>query len=287
MKQSTRENGMYNALTIDVEDYFMVSAFSDVIKFEDWHKYESRVEKNTYRILDLLNESGVKATFFILGWVGENYPEMVGDIHSMGHEIACHGYNHRLIYDLSPDEFREDIRRSKDILEDIAGEPVVGFRAASYSIVKGTLWALDILIEEGFLYDSSIFPIHHDRYGLPDSDRFPHVIRRDGGSILEFPPSTCRILRLNIPVAGGGYLRLSPSWILKTAVKRINEREKRPFILYLHPWEIDVDQPRLNGRRLSMIRHYINLDSTMPKLKMFLEEFRFEPLSSILLINRI
>lgn len=273
---------IYNALTIDVEDYYMVSAFAEVIKFDDWHRYDSRVEKNTYRILDLLNNYNVKATFFVLGWVAENYPGMVRDIHSGGHEIACHGYNHRLVYHLTPEEFREDIRIAKNILEDIIGESVIGFRAASYSIVKKTLWALDILIEEGFLYDSSIFPIYHDRYGFPGAKRFPHVIKRSKGEIVEFPLSTCRIFGQNVPVAGGGYLRLFPLRLIKTAIKRINEKDEKPFILFVHPWEIDVDQPRLDGRRLSQIRHYMNLSSTMPKLRTILNEFKFEPLSAIL-----
>jgi polysaccharide deacetylase family protein (PEP-CTERM system associated) len=273
---------MYNFLSIDVEDYFMVSAFSDRIKFEDWHNYESRVEKNTYRLLELLGKYGVKATFFVLGWVGKNCPQMVRDIHHSGHEVACHSYNHRLIYNMSPEEFRDDIRRAKGILEEVTGEPVIGFRAPSYSIVRKTLWALDILIDEGFLYDSSIFPIHHDRYGFPESERFPHFIERENGSILEMPPSTYRIFGINLPIAGGGYMRLSPAWILKAAVRSVNAKEKQPFILYLHPWEIDIEQPRLNGRWLSMVRHYLNLSSTMPKLEMFLEGFRFEPLSRLL-----
>lgn len=174
---------MHNALTIDVEDYYMVSAFADVIKFEDWQNYKSRIRKNTDVILDLLSEHEVRATFFVLGWVAEHYPEMVRDIHSAGHEIACHGYNHRLICDLTPAQFREDVRKTKRILEDITQTEVIGYRAASYSVVEKTLWALDILIEEEFLYDSSIFPIHHDRYGFPQAERFPHAIKRDNGII--------------------------------------------------------------------------------------------------------
>ncbi len=271
-----------NALTVDVEDYYMVSAFADVIKFEDWRKYESRVEKNTYRILNLLNNYNVKATFFFLGWVAENHPEMIRDIHFSGHEIACHGYNHRLVYHLTPDEFREDVCRAKSILEDIIGNPVIGYRAASYSIVKKTLWALDILIEEGFKYDSSIFPVHHDLYGFPEADRFPYTIKRNDRTIMEFPPSTYRIFNQNIPIAGGGYLRLYPLPIIKAAIKRINEKEKKIAILYVHPWEVDEHQPRLNGKYRSKIRHYINLSSTLPKLRYFLKEFSFKPLSSFL-----
>jgi polysaccharide deacetylase family protein (PEP-CTERM system associated) len=273
---------IFNALTIDVEDYFMVSAFADVIKFEDWHTHESRIERNTHRLLDLLHEYGVKATFFVLGWIAEHYPKLVKEIYASGHEIACHGYNHRLIYDLTPEQFREDVRIAKGLLEDIAGVRVIGYRAASYSIIKETLWALDILIEEGFRYDSSIFPIYHDRYGLPEADRFPHTIKRENGEIIEFPPSTYPLFNQNIPVAGGGYLRLFPLRITKTAIRRINEKENNIAILYIHPWEIDAQQPRLNGKWQSKMRHYINLGSTMPKLKAFLDEFRFKPLCSFL-----
>ncbi len=273
---------MFNALTIDVEDYYMVSAFADRIRFEDWPRYESRVEMNTERILDLLTKQNVKATFFILGWIAEQRPKLVRDIHSAGHEIACHGYNHRLIYRMTPSQFREDVHRAKGILEDITGDPIIGYRAASYSVVKETLWALDILIEEGFLYDSSIFPIYHDRYGLPGADRFPHVIERGNGRIKEFPPTTYQVFGQNIPVAGGGYLRVFPLPVIKTAIRRINEKEKQAVIMYLHPWEIDVNQPRMNGRWRSKVRHYINLDSTLPKLMSLLCEFSFKELSSFL-----
>jgi len=270
---------MYNALTIDVEDYYMVSAFADVVKFEDWHRYESRVEKNTCRLLDLLEEYGVKATFFILGWVAERHPALVQRISAAGHEIASHGYNHRLVYDLTADEFREDVRKAKNVLEDIIGAPVIGYRATSYSVVKKTLWALDILIEEGFLYDSSIFPIHHDRYGFPEADRFPYTVKTRGGKIVEFPPSTYSLLGMNIPVAGGGYFRLFPLPITKAAIKRINQKEKKAVLLYVHPWEIDVDQPRLKGGRLSEFRHYINLHTTLPKLRVCMREFKLKPLA--------
>jgi polysaccharide deacetylase family protein (PEP-CTERM system associated) len=271
-----------NGLTIDVEDYFMVSAFENVVKFEDWHSFESRIEMNTYKILELLDEYRAKATFFVLGWVAEHHPNIVRDIHSSGHEVSSHGYKHRLVYNLPPEQFREDVRKSKQILEDITGEPVIGFRAASYSIVGETLWALDILIEEGFLYDSSIFPVHHDRYGFPEAYRFPHIIKRNKGIIIEFPPTTYQVLGVNIPIAGGGYLRLFPIQFIRAAIRRINENEKNPVILYFHPWEIDVEQPRLNGRRLSKIRHYININSTMPKLETLLSELEFGPLSEIL-----
>jgi polysaccharide deacetylase family protein (PEP-CTERM system associated) len=271
-----------NFLSIDVEDYFMVSAFADSIKFEDWCGYESRIEHNTHRILDLLGAHGVTATFFVLGWVGQQFPNLVRDIQAAGHEIACHGYNHRLIYDLTPEEFRDDTRLAKRILEDITGTPVIGYRAASYSVVKRTLWALDILIEEGFSYDSSIFPIHHDRYGLPGANRFPHRITTGSGTIMEFPPATYQLFNQNIPVGGGGYLRLFPLAFTTKAIASINGQENKPATLYLHPWEIDTGQPRLQGRLSSRIRHYINLRSTMPKLTSLLDEFSFQELFAFL-----
>lgn len=272
----------YNVFTVDVEDYYMVSAFKDIVKFENWSSYESRVEGSTRTVLELLAENNVRGTFFILGWVAERHPDLVREIQSAGHEIASHGYNHRLIYEMTPREFREDVRKSKIILEDIAGVSVKGFRATSYSVVKETLWALDILIEEGFLYDSSIYPIRHDIYGMPDSERFHHFINRNGGRLHEFPAPTYRIFGQNIPVAGGGYLRLFPMTVTKAAVKIINRREGKPVIFYIHPWEIDPDQPRLNGRLLSKARHYLNLKSTLPKLRVLLKEFKFKPLLELI-----
>jgi len=273
---------MINALTIDVEDYYMVSAFADVVKFDDWQTYESRVERNTWRILDLLNENNVKATFFILGWIAERHPALIREIQSQGHEIASHGYNHRLIYNLSPQEFREDLRRSRDILQDLTGAPVIGYRAASYSIVQQSIWALDILIEEGFMYDSSIFPVYHDRYGMPGAKRYPHVVVRPGGSIIEFPPATLKVGTSVFPVAGGGYLRLFPLSLTRHAIRRLNEKEQQIAVVYLHPWEIDPDQPRMQGSLLSRFRHYTNLDSTLVKLGALLADFRFEPFRMLL-----
>ena len=277
---------MLNTLTIDVEDYYMVSAFANRIKFEDWHKFESRVEKNTYILLDLLDLYGVRATFFILGWVAERHPELVKEIDRRGHELASHGYNHRLVYELTPQEFREDTRKSKGIIEDIAGKPVIGYRATSFSITERSIWALDILIEEGLLYDSSIFPIRHDRYGMPNAERFPHPIKSNGRTIIEFPPSTYHILGKNIPVAGGGYLRLLPLWFTKTALRKINDKEKQPTLLYIHPWELDAEQPRLNGSMLSMFRHYTNIKQTLFKIRRLLESFRFAPIKEVLRINQ-
>ena len=272
---------MINALTIDVEDYYMVSAFADRICVEDWCRYESRVEKNTHKILDLLAERDVKGTFFVLGWIADRFPNLVMEIHSQGHEIASHGYNHRLVYNLSPEEFRTDLRQSRDILEDLTGVPVLGYRAASYSIVRRSIWALDILIEEGFIYDSSIFPIYHDRYGMPGAKRHPHVVTRPGGSIIEFPPATLRVGKTVFPIAGGGYLRLLPMAITRHAIRRLNEQENQISVVYLHPWEIDPDQPRIKGSLLSRFRHYVNLDSTLVKLGVLLTDFKFESLRTL------
>ena len=276
---------MYNAMTIDVEDYFMVSAFSDVVRFEDWPGYESRVERNTRKILELLAEHGIKGTFFILCWVAERNKGLVREIHKAGHEVACHGYSHRLVYDLSPGEFREDVRKVKTILEDITGAAVLGYRAASYSIVLKSMWALDILIEEGFKYDSSIFPIYHDRYGVPGAERFAHVIKRNGGMLMEFPPSTFRVLGINMPVAGGGYFRLTPIAVTKSMIRTINAREKKPVVFYVHPWEIDAGQPRIKGKWLSEFRHNLNLESTFPKMKALIKEFKFRPLKEFCASN--
>lgn len=274
--------GILNALTVDVEDYYMVTGFADRVRFEDWPKFESRVAMSTRKVLELFAKHGVKGTFFILGWVAEKDPRLVKEIHSEGHEVACHGYNHRLIYEISPAEFRKDLLRSKRVLEDVSGEKVRGYRAASYSITRKTLWALDILIEEGFLYDSSIFPIRHDRYGIPDAGRFPYAMTRGGGTIMEFPPSTLRLFGQNLPVAGGGYFRLTPSWITRAAARRINSRERKPVIFYIHPWEMDEGQPRIKAGALSTFRHYTNIKSTPTKLEGLIKEFRFKPLSALL-----
>lgn len=273
---------MRNALTIDVEDYYMVSAFSDIVKFEDWPRFESRVERNTERILDLLDEHGVKATFFVLGWVAEHYPRLVRDIHKRGHYIASHGYNHRIAYELDRTTFREDTRRSKRIIEDVTGQAVSGYRAASYSITKDSLWTLAVLMEEGFTYDSSIFPIFHDRYGYPDFSRFPEMISNGGPArILEIPLSTVRIFGKNIPIAGGGYLRFFPVRFIEWGIRSINVKESKPAIIYFHPWEVDEKLPRLKGSMLSSFRHHVNVNKTFLKVKRLLETFKFSPIEEV------
>lgn len=262
-----------NILSIDVEDYYMVSAFEKNVRFEDWDKYNSRVEQNTRRILSILLEFDAKATFFVLGWVGSKFPQLVKEIHNQGHEIASHGYAHRLIYNQTPEEFRQDIRKAKEILEQIINKPVWGYRAPSYSITKRSLWALDILIEEGFKYDSSIFPIYHNRGGIPNSERFIHKIKRNAGEIIEFPLTTAKILGYNMPMLGGGYFRFFPYRLTKRVIEKIN-KQNNSVVLYIHPWEIDPNQPKIHGDWMSMLKHYLNLDKTEKKLRKLLSEFR-------------
>jgi polysaccharide deacetylase family protein (PEP-CTERM system associated) len=269
---------MLNALTVDVEDYFHSNAMDGASQPEQWEQLPSRVERNTYRTLDLLSSCGTRATFFVLGWVAQRWPHLVTDIAQRGHEVACHGYAHRLVYHLGPQAFRDDVRRAKRTLEDILVRPVHGFRAASYSVITPTLWALDILIEEGFAYDASIFPIHHDIYGIPDFSRFALHVRRPMGEILEVPASTVRLLGRNWPVAGGGYLRLLPYWVTRWGIERINRHDRMPAVVYFHPWELDTELPRLPASALARFRQYTNLRKTEPRLRRLLREFRFAPL---------
>ena len=265
-----------NALTVDVEDYFHVSALAPSIDRGSWGSRESRVVGNTHRLLDLFGQFGVRGTFFVLGWVAERHPQLVKDIAAAGHEIACHGFSHRLVYEQSPQEFREETLRSKGVLEDAIGAAVLGYRAASYSIVRRSLWALDILAEAGFTYDSSIFPVHHDRYGIPGAERNPHRMATPGGrSIVEWPLAAASVLGFRLPVAGGGYFRLLPYALSRWGLASINRRDQRPFIFYLHPWEIDPGQPRVRVNWLSSFRHYTNLDKCEARLRRLLGEFRF------------
>jgi polysaccharide deacetylase family protein (PEP-CTERM system associated) len=368
-----------NVLTIDVEDYFQVHAFSSVINPADWDNYESRVEGNTYRILEMLSNpdvsnnsyasnrssgptkrtennvqivqssteanslersnvsngssNSIKATFFILGWIAERYPGLVRDIAAQGHEVASHGYRHELVSNQRPDEFRADVAKTKKILEDITGEEVIGYRASTYSITRKTLWALKILAEEGYGYDSSIFPVHHDVYGFPDAPRFPFKVSLNGdvqtvrsfaaansferandsnGSnnsnvpndsnlsngpyvsnisnasnvsnvFWEFPISTVHFFGQNLPVAGGGYFRLFPYWLVKRLLGHINRTEQRPFIFYLHPWEFDPGQPKIDNAPLkSKVRHYLNLDKVEGRFRTLLSDFNFVPIRDLI-----
>jgi polysaccharide deacetylase family protein (PEP-CTERM system associated) len=275
-----------NAITIDVEDYFHVSAFEKSIPRSQWDSYPLRVEKNTLVLLDTLDDCGVKATFFVLGWVAARIPGLARRIQERGHEIACHGFGHERLYLIGPDRFRDDVRHAKRLLEDQCGRPVIGYRAPSFSITSSSLWAVDILIEEGFLYDSSIFPVHHDLYGMPGADPLPHRINGSSGALQEFPPATFdlriggKLLRL--PVAGGGYLRLFPLWVTRQAIARINRRHRSPAVVYLHPWEIDPGQPRVRAGLKSRFRHYCNLGTTLDKLRALLSCFAFAPMGRVL-----
>ena len=276
------DSRIVNAMTIDVEDYFQVSAFEGVAPRHRWDSFESRVCANTDRLLAIFEETGVTATFFVLGWVAERYPDLVRRITAQGHEIASHGFAHRLVYDLTRAAFRDDVRRSKDLLESASGTRVLGYRAPSYSVTPRSLWALDILIEEGFTYDTSIFPIHHDRYGIPLSPRAPYVLEREAGTLIEAPGSAIRLGPVNLPVGGGGYFRLLPYGWTHWGISRINGHEQRPAIFYLHPWEIDPEQPRLPAGRLGRLRHYRNLDQTEGRLRRLLSDFRFGPMRELL-----
>lgn len=271
-----------NAMTIDVEDYFHVSVFDGVVPRHRWNDLESHVCANTERLLGILEEAGVCATFFVLGWVAQRFPHLVRRIASLGHEVASHGYAHRLVYDQTPEAFREDVRRAKAVIEDAALCAVDGFRAPSYSVTPRSLWALDILIEEGHRYDASIFPIRHDRYGIPVSARHRYLVERDCGSILEIPASTIQWGMLNLPIAGGGYFRILPYWWARWGIGRVNRVEGQPAIFYLHPWEIDPEQPRLKAGWLGRFRHYHNLDKTDGRLRRLLSDFRFGPLRSVI-----
>jgi polysaccharide deacetylase family protein (PEP-CTERM system associated) len=276
-------NGIINALTIDVEDYFQVSSFEGHVRRDSWDSLESRVCRNTERLLEIFDDAGVTATFFVLGWVSERFPALVRRIAAAGHEIASHGYAHRLTYEMTPAEFREDLRRAKAAIESAASVPVLGYRAPSYSIVERSMWALDVLIEEGYLYDASIFPIHHDRYGIPDAPRHAYRIVRKAGSIWELPGSTIRWFGQNLPIGGGGgYFRLLPYGWSRRGFERVNGVEQKPVTFYLHPWEIDPDQPRIKTSLVSRFRHYRNLSTTESRLRRLLDDFQFGPALDVL-----
>jgi polysaccharide deacetylase family protein (PEP-CTERM system associated) len=271
-----------NALTIDVEEHFQVSAFSRNVAREDWGGFASRVVPNTERILDLLEEVGVQATFFVLGWVAERQSALVRRIAERGHEIASHGYDHRLVYEQAPAQFREEVRRSRRLLEDAGGCEVRGYRAASFSITRRCLWALDVLADEGFAFDSSLFPVVHDRYGIPGAPREIYRVRTPaGGTMIEVPPSTVRLGGLVLPFGGGGYLRILPLAVTDWAIRRLNRAERRPAVVYLHPWELDPDQPRIRASWKSRFRHYRGLRTTLPKLRALLASFRFGSVSQV------
>lgn len=282
----TMANGaLRNAMTVDVEDYFQVSAFEPYIARRDWDSLPHRVEPNTQRVLDLFAAADIKATFFTLGWVAERYPQLVRRIVDEGHELACHGYQHVRVTQQTPAQFREDILHSKHLLEDQGGVAVQGYRAASYSIGADNLWALDELQRAGFAYSSSIYPIRHDLYGMPEAPRF--AFRPDNaGGLLEVPVTTVQVFRRNFPCGGGGFFRLLPyAWFL-WAMGRVNGRDGQSCVFYFHPWEIDPDQPRQTGIDFkTRARHYTNLGRMEGRLRRLLRDFRWDRMDRIFLTD--
>ncbi len=275
--------GTLAAFSVDVEDYFQVEALRPFCPRSRWESFEDRTERNTERVLELLAAHGARATFFVLGWTAERHPDLVRRIADSGHEIASHGHGHELIYNLGPDAFREDVRRARGLLEDLSGQEVIGYRAPSYTIMTRTLWALPILVDEGYRYDSSIFPIARRRYGMPGAKRWPHHIPlEDGRNLAEFPLPTIRWGPLNVPATGGAYLRLLPLRLQRWAVRRMLTK-RRPFVLNTHPWELDDQQPRFPVGLRTRWTHYHNLSETPTRLNALLTLGRFQPMKEVLL----
>ncbi|HYW91823.1 MAG TPA: XrtA system polysaccharide deacetylase [Gammaproteobacteria bacterium] len=269
-----------NALTVDVEDYFQVSAFESRIGRDDWRSMAPRIERNVERILSLFEKEQARGTFFTLGWVARRFPHVVRAIVEAGHELASHGLEHKRVTQQTPDEFRADIDHAKKLLEDVSGQPVVGYRAASYSIGEGNLWAHELLAETGHRYSSSIYPVRHDLYGMPHAPRFAFRLHREG--IVELPVTTLRIAGRNFPCGGGGFFRLYPYAVSRWAFDRINTRECQPGILYFHPWEIDPDQPRMRGLDVkTRFRHYLNLSRMEHRVERLLTDFRWDRMDRV------
>jgi polysaccharide deacetylase family protein (PEP-CTERM system associated) len=272
-----------NAMTVDVEDYFHVAALAQSIDRAKWGEMEYRAEASTRRLLDLFEQSNIRATFFVLGWVAKRSPDLVREIARRGHEVASHGMSHKLVFNQTPEEFSSETYESKALLEDLIGAPVLGYRASTYSITNRSLWALDILHEAGFAYDSSIFPIRHDVYGIPDAPQIPSRIPTPkGASMVEFPMSTAPMFGTRIPVSGGGYFRILPYWLTRRGLMKLNIELARPFIFYLHPWEVDPEQPRIRTSWKSRLRHYTNLDRCEARLRRLVGEFRFGRVRDVL-----
>jgi len=270
-----------NALTVDVEDYFQVSALAPHIARADWERIPCRVERNVETILSLFAESGARATFFTLGWIAERYPALVKRIVAQGHELASHGYGHLRIHEQTLQEFTQDIARAKALLEDLSGTEVKGYRAPSFSIGRRTLWAFERIAQAGYRYSSSVYPVQHDLYGMPDAPRFAYRPRAD---LLEIPVTTAAVLNRNLPAGGGGYFRLLPYAVSRALLRRVNRVDARPGIFYFHPWEIDPAQPRVPGTSLkTRFRHYVNLRRTEPRLRRLLREFRWRRMDEIFL----
>jgi polysaccharide deacetylase family protein (PEP-CTERM system associated) len=270
-----------HCLTFDVEEYFQVNAFASDARRQEWGSYESRVEESTEKILHLLDRHRYRATFFVLGWVAERHAPLVQRIAAAGHEIASHGYGHELVTGLTPDAFREDVRKAKKILEDVIGAKITGYRAPSFTIMPKTSWAQEVLVQEGYLWDSSIVPIIHDVYGWPGARPFPHRIDTPSGPLFELPPSTLKAVGARLAVGGGGYFRFYPYPVLRFLLRRI-EAQGQPLVFYLHPWELDPEQPRMEGSRLSVFRHYLNLDRVETRLERLFDDFRFGAVADVL-----
>lgn len=273
---------MKNAATIDLEDYYQVTAFAANGGAPKWDSHASRIEYSTAKLLDILDITKQKATFFTLGWAAGKYPELIGQIAARGHEIACHSNMHHLVHAMTPAEFREDTLKAKTLLEQASGTAVLGYRAPSFSITHSSLWAFDVLAELGFTYDSSIFPIKHANYGMPRAPRFPFKILTDHGPIVEFPMPTLQIGNTRAPLGGGAYLRLLPYWFTRWGIRFINRKEERPACVYLHPWELDSEQPRMSGSMSARLRHYLGLHGAEAKFRSLLHDFDFQPLGFLI-----
>lgn len=279
------KNEITNAMSVDVEDYFQVSAFEPYIDKKKWDNLEHRVAQNTNKILDVFKEYNTKATFFTLGWVAERYPALIKRIVDEGHELACHGYEHIRVTEQTPKQFRFDIQRTKKILEDLAGKEVIGYRAASYSINAENLWAHDVLVEEGFKYSSSVYPVKHDLYGIPDAPRFCYK-PLESSEFIEIPITTLKVGKKNIPCGGGGFFRFYPYLFSKWAFERIN-KNNQAAIFYCHPWEIDPEQPRQKNLNMkSKFRHYLNLHKMEQRICNLLTDFSWDTMENIFLNPR-
>lgn len=272
---------MLNILTIDVEDWFHILDIRDCCSLKNWDNLEIRVARNTEKLLEILKENKIKATFFILGWVAERYPELVKIIAQEGHEIASHSYAHKLVYEMSKEEFRKDLKRSKETIESIIGNKIYGYRASGFSIINDTKWAFEILTEESFLYDASVFPAVREHGGMPDAPIHPYMIKTSSGPLWEFPISVLNFAGKNMAFCGGGYLRLFPYWFIKYGIKKINKKGY-PVVVFLHPREIDANQPRMKLPLKRKFKYYVKLSSTEDKLKKILKDFSFGTIKEVL-----
>ncbi len=279
--QLQKNEPMKNAFTVDLEDYYHVTAFADRVGANQWDSRKSRVETSTAKLLEQLAAADRHATFFVLGWVAQKHPRLIREIAEQGHEIACHSLRHLLVYRMTREEFREDTRRAKQLLENAGGVPVRGYRAPSFSITSDSLWAFEVLAELGFTYDSSIFPVRHPNYGMPTAPRFPFRVDTRSGPIVEFPMPTLELGQKRSPIGGGAYLRLLPYWYTRWGIRFINRAEQRPICVYVHPWEFDPDQPRMQGSLTARLRHYVGLRGMQRKLQNLLRDFEFWPLGSL------